>query len=116
MEFIYPSRLGSEDLRLLRPLSISREALYFEVSNVRGSAPPPYTAVSYTWGDLEASEVIYLNGKAFRVRPKLWSCLYYLARDERQAEWTHLWVHAICIDQSARRNAMPKSVEWIGRT
>ncbi|KAE9379669.1 heterokaryon incompatibility, partial [Stipitochalara longipes BDJ] len=61
---------------------------------------PIYTAVSYTWGNADASEVIYLDNRRFYVRPNLWSCLYYMAQAARNAAWNYLWVDAICINQT----------------
>lgn len=100
MDFVHHNSLGSNELRLLLPVSISRQTLSFRVSEVPRRSAPRYTAVSYTWGDDEASEVIYLNGRAFHVRPNLWSCLYYLSHAAKHSEWTHIWADAICINQT----------------
>ncbi|PMD15827.1 hypothetical protein NA56DRAFT_556830, partial [Hyaloscypha hepaticicola] len=59
-----------------------------------------YTAISYTWGNEEATEVIYLDNRPFHVRPNLWSCLYYMARAVENAAWDYVWADAICIDQT----------------
>ncbi|KAK4155843.1 heterokaryon incompatibility protein-domain-containing protein [Chaetomidium leptoderma] len=100
MDFTYPSTAGAEELRLLKPISITRHFLKFRIEKFSRTATPSYTAVSYTWGIGEASELIYLNGQTFHVRLNLWSCLYYLGQVTNHAGWTHLWVDAICIDQS----------------
>lgn len=97
------SILGANELRLLTAAPGANDAggtLHFRISHVLRDAAPPYTAVSYTWGDGEATEVIYLNGHVFRIRTNLWSCLYYLSRYGKHAAWTHIWVDAICIDQT----------------
>jgi len=106
MGFVYPSTASSEELRLLEPLSITQDSLHFNLIKVSRTAAAAYTAVSYTWGDGEASEQIYLNNQTvFHVRPNLWSCLYYLGQDAQRVG-IKLWVDAICIDQSnpAERN------------
>ncbi|KAK6435313.1 hypothetical protein LTR95_008495 [Oleoguttula sp. CCFEE 5521] len=57
---------------------------------------PPYTAISYTWGDPADTTVIIVNSTRMTVRE---NCAYAL----RQASWYgvgYLWVDAICIDQS----------------
>jgi Heterokaryon incompatibility protein (HET) len=100
MDFPYSS-LRSNELRLLTPLPrYNNRDLHFKISTVSQVIAPLYTAVSYTWGDGDRSELIYLNGRVFRVRPNLWSCLHYLSLHARHAVWKHMWVDAICIDQS----------------
>ncbi|KAK1751136.1 heterokaryon incompatibility protein-domain-containing protein [Echria macrotheca] len=110
--FAYPSSAGPEDLRLLIPLDISRAALRFFLVKVPRAGAPAYTAVSYTWGNDEASEVIYIDNQKFHVRPNLWSCLYYIGQDALRLG-TRLWVDAICIDQSsaAERNAQVRRMD-----
>lgn len=101
------SPLAPRQLRLLRPLdpSSSPNNMCFEISHISREATQPYTAVSYTWGDLQPTETIRLNGKLFCVRPNLLSCLYYLSKNRRKAEfaWTWIWVDAICINQEDDR-------------
>lgn len=100
MDFVYHNRLGSHELRLLRPLSNSGRILSFVVSEVPRGSAPLYTAASYTWGNDEVSEVIYLDGRAFPVRPNLWSCLYYLSLAATSSAWNYIRADAICINQS----------------
>lgn len=100
MDFMYSETIGSQELRLLQPVSASRHVLRFSILRVRRTTAPRYTAVSYTWGQDEPSEVVYLGGRAFHVRPNLWSCLYYLSLSAKQTEWNYLWVDAICINQN----------------
>ncbi|KAB5536698.1 heterokaryon incompatibility protein-domain-containing protein [Coniochaeta sp. 2T2.1] len=99
MNFTYPSSLGSAEFRLLRPVSATHHALHFTVLSVPRAAAPPYTAASYTWGEGEASEIIFLDDRIFHVRPNLWSCLYYLSLSAKDAAWKYIWVDAVCIDQ-----------------
>ncbi|KAK3374341.1 hypothetical protein B0T24DRAFT_291782 [Lasiosphaeria ovina] len=96
--FVYPSRAGPNDIRLLIPIAISHTSLHFTLIQVPRTAAPPYTAISYTWSDGEASEVIHLNDQEFHVRPNLWSCLHYIGHDTRRLGKV-LWVDAVCIDQ-----------------
>ena len=118
MDFTYEAALGSEGLRLLAPISVTREALHFSITTVPRRFAPPYTAVSYCWGDDEASELVHLNGRRFWVRLNLWSCLYYLGLDAGRGGYTHLWVDAICINQSddAERNAQVRRMDQTYRS
>lgn len=117
MDFTYESTISGEELRLLTPTSLTRFALDFTVLTVPRRPSPQYTTVSYVWGKDEASELIYLNGQAFRVRPNLWSCLYYLGLAADRAGTgggcRYLWVDAICINQSdaAERNAQIRRMD-----
>lgn len=96
------AQLRPQQIRLLRAVHKpgSRD-LQFEVTHVSRDAAPKYTAVSYTWGEQEPSRTIRLDGKIFRVRPNLWSCLYYLSGAQRGSRlgWSAMWVDAICINQ-----------------
>ena len=107
MEFSYDSSLASNELRLLQPVAVNHRVLQFRTLRVPRASAPSYTAVSYTWGNAAATEVIYLDNRRFHVRPNLWSCLHYLAQAARDAAWGYLWVDAICINQTndAERNA-----------
>ncbi|KAH9206640.1 heterokaryon incompatibility protein-domain-containing protein, partial [Leptodontidium sp. 2 PMI_412] len=101
MAFAYDSSLASYELRLLQPLAVNDRVLRFETRRVPRASKPPYTAISYTWGNEDALEVIYLDNRPFRVRPNLWSCLYYMAHAARNnGAWDYLWVDAICINQT----------------
>lgn len=114
MNYTYPSSVGSNEVRLLRPVSADHRTLHFTVLSVSRVAAPPYTAVSYTWGDEKASEIIYLNRRAFYVRPNLWSCLYYLSLGTHNAAWwKYIWVDAICINQNhdTERNAQVRLMD-----
>ncbi|OBS22634.1 hypothetical protein FPOA_08967 [Fusarium poae] len=59
------------------------------------ASAPPYEALSYTWGEEDASVRIHLNGKEFLVRPNLAYALAAL----RVSEPRVLWVDALCINQ-----------------
>ncbi|KAM7215271.1 heterokaryon incompatibility domain containing protein [Rhypophila decipiens] len=112
MAFGYPSAVSSDELRLLEPVSITHNSLHFNLIEVPRRATPKYTAVSYTWGDGEASEIIYLNNQQFRVRVNLWSCLYYVGQHAHRVG-IYLWVDAICIDQTstAERNVQVRRMD-----
>lgn len=113
MDFAYDSTLFSNELRLLQPVAVNSKFLEFKTRRVQRASKTPYTAVSYTWGNADASEVIYLDNRRFCVRPNLWSCLYYMAHAAKSAAWEYLWVDAICINQTsdAERNSQVRLMD-----
>jgi hypothetical protein len=59
-----------------------------------------YEALSYTWGESEASESIKLNGRTFYIRPNLGDAIRRLrVRGVGPSYRRFLWVDAICINQ-----------------
>ena len=66
---------------------------------------PPFSALSYAWGNEAPTASILCNGKAFDVTPHLYSALLTIARLGCAAR---LWVDAICLDQ---RNNDEKSIQ-----
>ncbi|KAF2998431.1 hypothetical protein E8E13_000015, partial [Curvularia kusanoi] len=59
---------------------------------------PPYTALSYVWGQDPPSKEIFLDKHLVKVRPNLWD---FLDRARHDDSITYLWVDALCIDQSS---------------
>lgn len=111
--------LQSNSLRLLRPVTIEHDHLAFEISHHPHEAAPPYTAVSYTWGNNPPTEQVCINERSFRIRVNLWSCLHYLGNAVKfgNVPWKYLWVDAICIDQNndQERNAQVRLMDQIYR-
>lgn len=66
--------------------------------DVRLSAKPKYTALSYVWGPETPLTPILVNGKLFAVRQNLYSFLCHYSRSSQ--EDCLLWIDAICIDQN----------------
>ncbi|CAH0047448.1 unnamed protein product [Clonostachys solani] len=60
--------------------------------------PPPYAALSYTWGTLDRKSTIMVNGMPFLATENLESALYHLTPQDQALV---LWVDAICIDQNS---------------
>ena len=111
--FKYTETLSSSQLRLLRPTNLGEDRLAFATGVFERSEAPMYTAISYTWGDEEASESITLDGKPFKVRTNLWSALHYIGRASYSQPWRYIWVDAICINQgsTAERNAQVRFMD-----
>ena len=59
--------------------------------------PPPYIALSYTWGEPTPTRTIQLNRKPFQIRQNLWD---FLVEARTRALTTMIWVDALCIDQT----------------
>ncbi len=58
--------------------------------------PPPYTALSYRWGDEEITRPIKINGHKKQVTENLEAALRELPRHDYKC----LWVDALCINQA----------------
>lgn len=97
--------LSTNEFRLIRllpqtsksvgsSLSIECELLHADLDH-----PPPYKALSYTWGDAkDGSRSISINSKSFDVRNNLWHALIRLQSEMTDSEL--LWVDAISINQA----------------
>jgi hypothetical protein len=60
--------------------------------------PPPYTALSYTWGEPWPTQTILLDGKPFTVRQNLWDFLNQVQEVQYDG---YLWIDALSIDQTS---------------
>jgi hypothetical protein len=58
---------------------------------------PNFRALSYVWGDPNATKTILVDGKSFTVRTNLWD---FLSQMRRQQNFHAFWIDAISIDQS----------------
>lgn len=59
--------------------------------------PPPYFALSYTWGDVHQKGCILVHGSPFYVTKSLETALIHLTPDDAPLT---LWIDALCIDQN----------------
>ncbi|KAL8771407.1 MAG: hypothetical protein Q9209_003075 [Squamulea sp. 1 TL-2023] len=75
----------------------SSDAIDCHLTQVSLGDEPSYEALSYTWGTLQCTSTISLNGTDFQVTPNLESALrkLRLANEDRI-----IWIDAICIDQA----------------
>lgn len=91
-----PLQNSHQDIRLLRACADHDEPA-FEVSQSTIGEDPEYLAISYTWGDSKDICTIQLDGKVLTVRK---NTLYALRQATRQFPGSHIWIDAICINQS----------------
>ena len=73
---------------------------------------PDYEAVSYTWGDTDDQQTIYVNGRPVQIRKNLHAFLIRLRHHERRRS---VWVDAVSIsqddlDEKAQQVAMIGSI------
>ena len=90
------------EARTIRLLTVyhhdSNGLLHCSLSTARLDDLPSFIALSYTWGEQEATQDILLNGSRFMIRPNLYDFLDTVATQSLCGEL--LFVDAICIDQS----------------
>jgi len=92
----YPA-LTEGHFRLLTVVKIE-DSLKCEIKDFPFKSPPKFFALSYTWGDEDATAHILLNDELFAVRPNLYHALDQLSRKpELEGSW--IWIDAICINQ-----------------
>jgi hypothetical protein len=86
------------------------------IHHIRSAPRIPYEALSYTWGDFNPTEEIFINGRLFLVTPNLKSALQNLRSDNMSTKGIRtLWIDAICIDQSelSERNHQVRQMQEI---
>lgn len=66
------------------------------ISHVSLDQPPPYSALSYTWGDLNRKGLILVGDAPFYVTKSLEVALSHLTLEDMPLT---LWIDALCIDQ-----------------
>jgi Heterokaryon incompatibility protein (HET) len=96
--------LGSNDIRLLKPLRQPSNDLSFEVVHVSFSSKPHYAALSYTWGPPGDTHSVLLNEQPFPIRENLYDALLQLQNSKLVDKY--LWVDAICINQGENYDAL----------
>ncbi|KAF2662747.1 HET-domain-containing protein [Lophiostoma macrostomum CBS 122681] len=66
---------------------------------LRSTQAVGYTALSYTWGEANASESVTIDNKTLAIRPNLSAILRRL----RSLAYKLLWIDAVCINQGSPR-------------
>ena len=79
------------------------------------SHPPDHNAVSFEWSDRDATELIQLNGHAFRIRRNMWDIFRQIRQKKRSISDPGFFIVALCIDQgsSEEPNAQVQAIAEI---
>ena len=85
---------GSEEGQLQKAEEIS---VYCDLYHSFRDENPHYEALSYAWGDPKQTVPIIVNGQSRQVTINLRNALQHI---RRESEDVHLWVDALCINQS----------------
>jgi ankyrin repeat protein len=94
-----PIDLGGPAFRLVRLLKgndVNIHCELFEAWIHHTQGIIPYEALSYTWGGIEKTDNIMINGSRAYVTQNLYLALQYLRFKDQDRV---LWIDAICIDQ-----------------
>jgi hypothetical protein len=62
---------------------------------------PPFTAISYTWGDEYPVLPIQIDGSRVTVRFNCWHALWQVRHHQKDRHQL-LWIDSICIDQNSK--------------
>ncbi|KAF4632483.1 hypothetical protein G7Y89_g5649 [Cudoniella acicularis] len=99
-------RPDRKDIRLLTLLAGTfNDEIQCQLHTVSLNYDPPFTALSYCWGDAKSRGNITVNGHQVSVTESLEVALRYMRHQE---EHLQVWADAICINQS---NRAEKSVQ-----
>lgn len=88
--------LSVREMRLLE-LSKGEEDSMIEIGrcNVSLDECPPYTALSYRWGDDTRRKLIKVDGQIISVRENLWWFLRTVRSEQKAA--SYIWIDTLCI-------------------
>lgn len=103
MGFRY-QQLNSNEIRLLKPLSRSSNALSFELIHISLLSKPRYGTLSYTWGPPGDAYTILLNGQPFPIRQNLYDALQQIQSSRLVDQY--ISIDAICINQGKDADAL----------
>ncbi|KAM5354050.1 hypothetical protein ACJ41O_000700 [Fusarium nematophilum] len=81
------------------PSELTSAPVSCTISHVSLDQPPPYSALSYTWGDTSQKGSITVDEAPFTVTKSLEAALSHLAPDNEDEGPLTLWIDALCIDQ-----------------
>lgn len=87
--------LQSDEIRLLKAVNQDGQILY-HLEHIALDTAPPYTALSYCWGDPSPIRTLVCDNLALPITDSVKVLLPYLAPESGKS---YLWIDAICIDQ-----------------
>ncbi|KAI0100617.1 heterokaryon incompatibility protein-domain-containing protein [Nemania sp. FL0031] len=97
---IYQYRgLGLFEFRLVRLFAKRMSAIKCEIIHFSLTDPPPYTGISYAWGDADDKRSIQISNLNIPVAVSLFGALDAVRRTDSDVL---IWVDALCIDQQNR--------------
>jgi hypothetical protein len=91
------SALPEGCFRLLTIVSVDGEKITCKLENFLFNEAPEYTALSYAWGNPDASKPIICDGKSLLITPHLHGTFHHL---HALVPITKIWIDAICINQA----------------
>jgi hypothetical protein len=86
-------------LQLLKGKGSAIECILYQ-AYLDGADTVPYDALSYTWGGMDKTSTVTVDGETFDVTENLHSALQHLRSEDIDRV---LWVDAVCIDQGNER-------------
>lgn len=87
------------EFRLVRLFAAKMSTIKCQIIHESLADPPPYTAISYAWGDPDDRRKIQVNDITVSVTTSLFGALEAL---RQKGEDRLIWVDALCIDQHSR--------------
>ncbi|KAF2817455.1 uncharacterized protein BDZ99DRAFT_373324, partial [Mytilinidion resinicola] len=100
----YPPLKPKGEIRVLSVIEPQSHRYELISINYAQSAPPPYVALSYAWGEHDSAlgfptrNKIWINGKPYEIRSNLFAFLAQWGPSLNQKN-IYLWADAVCIDQ-----------------
>lgn len=101
-----PLNVSESEIRLLRVDNDPGQPISCRLETVSLSKAPPYTALSYVWGDENVTETISLDGQDVPVTTNLAAALRCVkshwsnAFSDRNSATFRIWIDALCINQN----------------
>lgn len=103
----YPLDPSNREIRLLTSFRVDRkDRVECKLMTVHLRCCPPFTALSYVWGEDTDRVQIWVNGQTFQATKSLASALQYIPRHwkskfpGRNGAELWVWADAVCINQS----------------
>jgi hypothetical protein len=75
-----------------------------------GAGTPPFSALSYTWGDPNNKATIQCNDSSLEITRSLYIALDALKRHHPRVMTQYLWADGICINQSKQSEEKPQQI------